>query len=65
MDGIVSVSGVGAVASSAQIQAEYQAKSAAKQIEVVRDLGASALKLIQASFVTTSNSVGSDLDVRV
>ncbi len=65
MDGIVSVAGVGAVASSTQIQAQYQAKAAAKQNDVARDLGANALKLIQASFIPTSTGAGSDLDVRV
>lgn len=65
MDGIVSVGGVGAVASSVQIQVAYQAKAAVKQDEVAQDLGANALKLIQASVIPVSTGVGSDLDVRV
>ena len=63
MDGTVSVSGVGAVASSARIQAEYQAKSIKMQNDTAKDLGASALRLIQASVIPTSSGVGSDLDV--
>lgn len=63
MDGLVSVSAVGAVASSAQIQASYQAKSLRIQNDVAKDLGASALKLIQASVIPTPAGVGSDLDV--
>ncbi|MFP6615114.1 MAG: hypothetical protein VCB26_01800 [Candidatus Hydrogenedentota bacterium] len=65
MDGIVSVGGVGAVASSAQIKAAHQAKAVALQDEATQDLGANALKLIQASFIPISTGVGSDLDVRV
>ena len=64
MDGTVSVGGVGAVASSAQIQASYQVKALVKNNNVAKDLGANALKLIQASFVPASNGVGRDLDVR-
>jgi hypothetical protein len=64
MDGTVSVGVVGAVASSAQIQASYQVKAAALNNDVAKDLGATALRLIQASFVPTSGEVGSDLDVR-
>jgi hypothetical protein len=65
MDGIVSVGGVGAVASSAQIQATHQVKAADKANDVAKDLGASALKLIQSSFVPVSSGAGHDLDVRV
>ena len=65
MDGIVSVGGVGAIASSAQIQAAHQVKAAVKQQEVASDLGANALRLIQASFIPTPSGVGGDLDVRV
>lgn len=64
MDGTVSVGGVGAVATSAQIRADYQVKALVKNNNVAKDLGANALKLIQASFVPTSGEVGSDLDVR-
>ena len=63
MDGLVSVSGVGAVASSAQIQAQYQVKAVKLQIDIVKDLGASALKLIQASVIPASSDVGNDLDI--
>ncbi len=63
MDGTVSVSGVGAVASSTQIQAAYQARMLKKENDVAKDLGASALKLIQASFIPTPTGVGNDLDI--
>ena len=63
MDGLVSVSSVGAVASGTQIQAAYQAKSLKIQNDVARDLGTSALKLIQASVIPASTGVGNDLDV--
>ena len=64
MDGLVSVSGVGAVASSAQIQMAYQAKALRLQNDTAKDLGTSALKLIQASVIPASTGVGTDLDVR-
>ena len=63
MDGLVSLSGVGAVASSIQLQAAYQAKSVKIQNDVAKDLGASALKLIQASVIPVSTGAGNDLDV--
>jgi hypothetical protein len=63
MDGTVSVSGVGAVASSTQIQTSYQAKMLKMEQDTMKDLGASALKLIQASFVPTPTDVGNDLDI--
>lgn len=63
MDGLVSLSGVGAVASSIQLQAAYQAKSLKIQNDVARDLSASALKLIQASVIPVPSGVGNDLDV--
>ena len=65
MDGAVSVGGVGAVANSAQIQAAAKVKAVAKTKEVAENLGASALKLIQASFVPVSTGSQHDLDVRV
>ena len=64
MDGVASISGVGAVASSVQLQAEFQLQALLKQKEVVTDLGNSALKLIQSAVVDASAS-GYDLDVRV
>lgn len=63
MDVLVSLSGVGAVASSIQLQAAYQAKSIKVQNDVAKDLSASALKLIQASVIPVSTGVGNDLDV--
>jgi hypothetical protein len=65
MDGTVSVGGVGAVASSSQIQAAYQVQTVKNEVEVVQALGANALKLIQASFIPAHTGAGSDLDVRV
>ena len=64
MDGVAFVSGVGAVASNAQLQAEHQVLAAVMQKEVISDIGANALKLIQAAVVDTS-ATGHDLDVRV
>lgn len=65
MDGNVSVAGVGAVASNAQIRAAHQVQAVAKAKEVAENLGSSALKLIQASVVPVSSDTGNDLDVRV
>lgn len=65
MDGSVSVGGVGAVASSAQIQAAKQVQAVAKTNEVAETLGASALRLIEASFVPVQSGSQNDLDVRV
>ena len=65
MDGLVSVGGVGAVASSAQIQATAQVQAVARTKDVTENLGASALKLIQASFVPVDSGSQNDLDVRV
>lgn len=65
MVGYVSVAGVGAVASSTQIQTAHQVAAVAKTKEVVENLGASTLKLIQASFVPVAPDTGNDLDVSV
>lgn len=65
MDGTVSLGGVGAVATGAQIQAAASVQAAAKTIEVTENLGASALKLIQASFVPVNTGSQHDLDVLV
>jgi len=63
MNGLASVSNVGAVASTAQLQAAFQVQALSKQKEVAIDLGTSALKLIQSAAVLPS-STGHDLDVR-
>ena len=63
MNSVASVAGVGAVASRAEIQIEYQARALKLQKAAVVDLGANALKLIQAAVVNTSEFTH-DLDVR-
>jgi hypothetical protein len=63
MDSIASVAGVGAVASRAEIQVEHQTRALKLQKTVVIDLGANALKLIQAAVVNTPEFTH-DLDVR-
>ena len=63
MDSIASVAVVGAVASRAEIQIEHQARALKLQKTAVVDMGANALKLIQAAVVNTAEFTH-DLDVR-
>jgi len=63
MDGVASVAGVGAVASRAEIQIEYQTRALKLEKAAVVDLGANALKLIQAAVVNIPEFTH-DLDVR-
>lgn len=62
MDSIASVGGVGAVASRAEIQVEYQTRAFQLEKAAVVDLGANALKLIQAAVVNAPEFTH-DLDV--
>ncbi len=63
MNGLASTSSVGAVASTAQLQAAFQVQALRRQKEVAIDLGTSALKLIQSAAVLPPPT-GNDLDVR-
>jgi len=63
MNGLASASSVGAVASTAQLQAAFQVQALRRQKEVALDLGTSALKLIQSAAVLPT-STGRGLDIR-
>ena len=63
MHSVASVADVGAVASRAEIQIEYQTRALKLQKTAVVDLGANALKLIQAAVVNLPEFTH-DLDVR-
>ena len=63
MDSVASVADVGAVASRAEIQVEYQTRALKLQKAVIVDLGANALKLIRAAVVNSAEFTH-DLDVR-
>lgn len=51
MDGIASVSGVGAGTSQANIQVNHQTRALKDQLSASRDPGVAALKLIQSAIV--------------
>ena len=62
MDGIASVSGVGAVTSQASVQVRHQVAAAMLEKAVAKDQGEAALKLIQSAVVPHAPA-GHDLEV--
>ncbi len=64
MDGLASISGVGAVAGQLEFQAAYDGAVARKTVEVTSDIGESALKLIKAAVVSSPAPEGKTLDLR-
>lgn len=64
MDGVASLSNVGAVTNQAQLRISTQARVLRNQQSVVEGIGAAALKLIRAAAVIDPQ-IGNDLDVRV
>ena len=63
MDVTASSGSVGAVASQARFQVEYQGRVLKEQLDVIGDLGANALKLIQSAVIENVSAPGHDLDV--
>ena len=64
MDGVASLSSVGAVTNQAQLRVAAQARTAKSRQSVAEDIGVAALKLIRAAAVIEPQ-IGNDLDVRV